>query len=159
MLNLQLAEVKDYLTQFITLTFGETVLNQEGDKFVYSVMAIVFSHRASKGDPSIVQAEAEGIIDFTVVRDVMYKYSKKAQERFFASPNEAFLFAAFSLSDEGFKFMAEKPDNKGDDLKLEKMKQDLVVLKNTAVMQMASDTIGNGAFLYSELQRLTKNNI
>ena len=117
-LNLSLADVKEYLKIFISTTFGDTVLNKNGDKFIYSVMAIVFSHRASKGDPSIMQAEAEGIIDFSVVRDVMYKYSKKAQERFFTSPNESFLFAAFSLSDEGFKFMAEKPDNRGDDLKL-----------------------------------------
>lgn len=77
-LNLSLADVKEYLKIFISTTFGDTVLNQNGDKFIYSVMAIVFSHRASKGDPSIMQAEAEGIIDFSVVRDVMYKYSKKA---------------------------------------------------------------------------------
>jgi len=44
------------------------------------MMMIVFSHRYSKGDNFIVEAEAEveNTIDFTIVRDVMYKYSKKA---------------------------------------------------------------------------------
>ena len=41
----------------------------------------------------------------------MYKYSKKAQDRYFSYPIEAFLFAAFSLSDEGINFLQNKPDN------------------------------------------------
>lgn len=48
-------------------------------------MMIVFSHRYSKGDKFIVEAEAEAgaspdrpLIDFSIIRDVMYKYSKKA---------------------------------------------------------------------------------
>ena len=68
---------------------------------------IVFSHRYSKGDRFITEAEQEtdSIVDFTIVRDVMYKYSKKAQDRYFSFPIEAFLFAAFSLSDEGLHFL------------------------------------------------------
>ena len=35
-------------------------------------------------------------VDFTLVRDTMYKYSKKAQERFFKNAFLAFLFIGFS---------------------------------------------------------------
>jgi hypothetical protein len=67
-------------------------------------------------------------IDFTVIRDVMYKYSKKAQDRFFSVPIESFLFAAFALSDEGLNFLKSKPDN-NDDEKLRRLKNDLGELK------------------------------
>lgn len=53
---------------------------------INSMMTIVFSHRYSKGDKFILEAEQEAkerpslsnSIDFGVIRDVMYKYSKKA---------------------------------------------------------------------------------
>jgi hypothetical protein len=32
-------------------------------------------------------------VDFVLVRDTMYKYSKKAEERFFQNPCMAYLFA------------------------------------------------------------------
>jgi len=85
---------------------------------------IVFSHRYCKGDKFIIEAETlakannSTPIDFSIVRDTMYKYSKKAQDRFFSFPIESFLFAAFSLSDEGLKFLQNKPDNVSDGDKL-----------------------------------------
>lgn len=48
------------------------------------MMMIVFSHRYSKGDKFILESEAcsstqlTAPIDFTIIRDTMYKYSKKA---------------------------------------------------------------------------------
>ena len=50
------------------------------------MMTIVFSHRYSKGDKFILEANDqakndgsdESPIDFSIIRDVMYKYSKKA---------------------------------------------------------------------------------
>lgn len=109
------------------------------------MMQIVFSHRYNKGDKFINEAlevqkqSAEDEmqkrldIDFTIVRDVMYKYSKKAQDRFFSYPIESFIFAAFALSDEGLNFLQNKPDNKADDEKLRRLQSDLAELKNQAV--------------------------
>ena len=99
------------------------------------MMGIVFSHRYSKGDKFIQEAEAlnNGSIDFNLIRDCMYKYSKKAQDRYFSYPIEAFLFSAFSLSDEGIQFLKSKPDNQGDEIKLLRLKNDLTELKNQAV--------------------------
>lgn len=52
------------------------------------MMVFVFSHRYSKGDNFIVETvesvgktadiDVNSHVDFTIVRDVMYKYSKKA---------------------------------------------------------------------------------
>jgi len=55
------------------------------------MMMILFSHRHTKKDIFIVEALEEAAqsgyaqltIDFSIVRDVMYKYSKKAEERYF----------------------------------------------------------------------------
>ena len=87
------------------------------------MMMIVFSHRYSKGDVFIQEAEAEpdSLVDFTIIRDVMYKYSKKAQDRFFSLPIESFFFAAFSLSDEGLQFLQSKPDNVNDPSKQQRL--------------------------------------
>lgn len=98
------------------------------------MMMIVFSHRYSKGDVFILEAEknapvGKAVIDFAIIRDVMYKYSKKAQDRYFSFPIEAFLFAAFSLSEEGLHFLKNKPDNQGDSDKLQRLLNDLVELK------------------------------
>lgn len=47
---------------------------------INSMLMIVFSHRYCKGDVFIKEAINfdEGYMDFSIMRDVMYKYSKKA---------------------------------------------------------------------------------
>lgn len=152
------------------------------------MMQIVFSHRYNKGDKFIsealeVQNDSEddmqhGLdIDFTIVRDVMYKYSKKAQDRFFSYPIESFIFAAFALSDEGLNFLQNKPDNKADEEKLRRLQSDLAELKNQAVSMLernkgadndsqslsyqqidicqTTQTPKIGIYLFNELQRMT----
>lgn len=78
------------LEKFIVHTFGTDILavksELEKKQLVNHVMLVVFSHRYCKGDVFINEALAVGDIDFTIVRDVMYKYSKKAQDRFFQFP-------------------------------------------------------------------------
>lgn len=79
----------------------------------------------------------------------MYKYSKKAQEKFFSSPFLSFLFAWFASSQEGIKFTYQKFEKKGheyygrikseiDELKCES----LDLLKRNAVgISMRGDKI------------------
>jgi hypothetical protein len=69
-------------------------------------MVFLFSHRHTKADQFIVETrqrmdelKAESpflYMDFSVVRDVMYRYSKKAQERFFSFPIETYFFVKFA---------------------------------------------------------------
>lgn len=44
----------------------------------------------------------------------MYKYSKKAEERFFQNPVFAFYFACFALSQEGIKYTQAKLTKSGE---------------------------------------------
>ena len=66
----------------------------------------------------------------------MYKYSKKAEEKYFQCETESFMFAAFALSDEGISFLKEKPDNCKDDEKLSRILRDLNCLKDQALLSL-----------------------
>lgn len=131
------------MKDFIDYILGKDILKEIGScekqQIIHSMMMICFSHRYNKGDRFIQEQETEAEpIDFTIVRDVMYKYSKKAQDRYFSYPIEAFLFAAFALSDEGINFLQNKPDNQADPEKLRRLKNDLSELKNQAVESLES---------------------
>ena len=49
-------------------------------------------------------AELNEDADFAVVRDTMYKYSKKAEDRFFSEPMLAFFFLYFARSSDGINY-------------------------------------------------------
>lgn len=138
------SEMDQLVELFVIQTFGQDMFGGNMDSYdkmaiVNTVMMIVFSHRHCKGDVFINEAtngQNGNQIDFSIVRDVMYKYSKKAQDRFFAHPIEAFLFAAFALSDEGIHFLKSKPDNMNDLNKLQRLQSDLSELKNQAMQSL-----------------------
>ena len=71
---------------------------------------VVLSHRHNK-EETISKKEKD--FDFSIVRDTMYKYSKKAQERFFRVPALAFLFVTFAT--DCHKFIGQKFGAKGAD--------------------------------------------
>ena len=110
----------------------------------------------------------------------MYKYSKKAQDKYFSFPIRAFFFAAFSLSDEGISFLQSKPDVANDREKLVRLQSDLAELKNKAIESLQNQSKLNdsitsnshqqvdhqdvqsiklGIYLFSELKKMTKGNI
>jgi hypothetical protein len=66
---------------------------------------VVLSHRHNKEESITKKKEKCVDLDFTIVRDTMYKYSKKAQERFFKISPLSFLFIAFAASPEGINFI------------------------------------------------------
>ena len=66
-----------------------------------------------------------------VIRDCLYKYSKRAQDRFFKYFFEAYLFARFGLSKDGFDFIMSKEDMVEE--KAPKIEAELKVLTNIAV--------------------------
>jgi hypothetical protein len=93
------------------------------EQAVISMTIFLFSHRHTKTDLFLVEtrdlvdhmSERHDFMhmDFSVVRDVMYRYSKKAQERFFSFPIETYYFVKFAASTIGQDFIRSKPD--GDD--------------------------------------------
>ena len=135
-------EIDSVLRKFILQKFGPAIFQlsptfgeAEQMDLINSMLMIVFSHRYCKDDVFIKEAiQSDGsYMDFSIVRDVMYKYSKKAQDRFFSYPIEAFFFSAFALSEDGIKYLESKPSIFGDEHKLQRLMTDLVDLKNQAV--------------------------
>ena len=76
---------------------------------------VVLSHRHNKEDSITKKRDRSDQLDFTLVRDTMYKYSKKAQDRFFSNHYLAFLFISFASSEFGLKFICDKFADKGQE--------------------------------------------
>jgi hypothetical protein len=70
------------------------------------VLSIVLSHHFQKSD---IKKMTKGTsVDFQLVRETMYKYSKKAEERFFKNPCVAFFFIQFASSQRGKDYITAK---------------------------------------------------
>ena len=93
-----------FLQQFV----GEQKLS-----LVKSMMAFVYAHRHNKDDTFLKESE----IDFTILRDCMYHYSKKAQDRFFSQTIETFFFAKFAGSPEAMAFIKSKSNMSSENIK------------------------------------------
>jgi hypothetical protein len=81
-------------------------MNSEAEmiEYVQLLKLVVFSHRYNKGDEFL----ANPIIDFDVIRDPMYKFSRVAQRNYLAIPVLSFLLAWFSRCSPGKQFVADK---------------------------------------------------
>jgi len=95
-------------------------------------MSVVHSHRHNKKEETAI---VKRDIDFDVVRDTMYKYSKKAQQKFFGSIQLSFLFVWFLDSPESCDLLNEKFGDKGQDY-LHRMRQDLGELREEALASL-----------------------
>jgi hypothetical protein len=69
-------------------------------RVIQTMMAFTFAHRYEKDDRFLVESIKDGNIDFSVIRDTMYMYSKRAKEAFLARPIETFFFLRFAQSPE-----------------------------------------------------------
>jgi hypothetical protein len=97
---------------------------------------VVLSHRHNK-EESITKKKDKYELDFSIVRDTMYKYSKKVQERFFKNSPLAFLFIAFAASPEGMDFINQKFNEKGQDY-LVRMYAEMSELRDEAIKSLKS---------------------
>lgn len=75
-------------------------------KYVSSILSIVLSHHYQKED--ILTMLKDTPVDFSKVRDTMYKYSKKVEEKFFTEPCFAYFFVQFSTSHWGKQYIQNK---------------------------------------------------
>lgn len=85
--NTSKAEIDGLLEKFIVQTFSQSIFQlgpnfgeDEKMQIINSMLMIVFSHRYCKDDVFIKEAisSTNTYMDFSIIRDVMYKYSKKA---------------------------------------------------------------------------------
>lgn len=65
---------------------------------------VLFCHRYNKGDSFL----AKPLLEYSVIRDPLYKYSNSAKETFFSVPVLTFLFAWFCQADQAQVFMMER---------------------------------------------------
>jgi hypothetical protein len=75
-------------------------------KYTTSLLSIVLSHHYQKEEVLSMLRDTQ--VDFAKVRDTMYKYSKKVEERFFSEPAYAYFFAQFSCSHSGKQYIQNK---------------------------------------------------
>jgi hypothetical protein len=70
--------------------------------FACGVLSIVLSHHFQKDE---IQKLISGtFIEFSKVRDTMYKYSKKAEDKFFKEPILAYLFVWYANNQKGMEY-------------------------------------------------------
>ena len=79
-------------------------------EFIELLKLIVLAHRHNRNDEYL----ANPLVPFDTVRDTMYKYSRGAQERFFAHGAFSFLFVWFAESQKGRAFAAERFETNSD---------------------------------------------
>jgi hypothetical protein len=74
--------MSEALHEYLKTTFGSELDGILSDdqrlRMIQSMMAFTFAHRHEKDDLFITETKKDGIINFSLVRDVMYKYSKKS---------------------------------------------------------------------------------
>jgi len=66
------------------------------------MLSIVLSHHFQKEE--IKKLVTNTSVEFSVIRDTMYRYSKKAEEKFFQYPVMAYIFLSFALSKKGIEY-------------------------------------------------------
>ena len=105
--------VMQTLIDFSNLEFPGLLSNlseEAGFEFIELLKMLVLSHRHNKNDDFL----ADPIVDFSIVREPMYKFSKQAQDKFFELVPYAFLFAWFDAKPEARAFAMEKFEENPD---------------------------------------------
>ena len=102
---------------FLKKFMGENVVNslENVQDLVHCMMSFVYAHRHNKDDLFLLQSK--DLIDFTVLRDCMYHYSKKAQDRYFSQPIETYFFAKFAQSEQAQVFIKSKNNMSSENIR------------------------------------------
>lgn len=101
--------IQEFLREYAEVAFPGLLadLNSVAQiEFIELLKLLVFSHRHNKNDAFL----QDPLVDFSIVREPMYKYSKNAQEAFFQISTFAFLFVWFT-NDAGAKNFAREKFN------------------------------------------------
>ena len=74
-------------------------------------------------------------VDISVIRDVMYKYSQKAQKKFFQVPELSFLFIWFASNPTALLKTKAKIETKGPEY-CKRILKDIEDMKNDAIVSL-----------------------
>ena len=92
----------------------------------------MFSHRHNKNDAFL----KDNLVDFAIVREPMYKYSRTAQDKYFDYPTFAFLFAWFSKSPDARSFSDSKFAENNEPRYPQRMFQEIALLGSEALKHL-----------------------
>jgi|LauGreDrversion4_2_1035121.scaffolds.fasta_scaffold265622_1 hypothetical protein len=84
--------------------------NAEIIEYIQLLKLVVFAHRYNKDDEFM----ANPIINFDVIRDPMYRFSRSAEKKFLSVPVLSYLLAWFAKSPAGQNFVALKCTENAD---------------------------------------------
>ena len=101
-------------------------------EFIELLKLLVFSHRHNKNDEYL----RDPIIDFTIIREPMYKYSRHAQDKFFDYGTYAFLFAWFSTNPAASSFSVDKFGENQNSQYPERMGREISLLGEEALRRL-----------------------
>jgi len=104
---------------------------------INSMILFAFAHRSTKKDTFLLELQEEVKkkkhsdtifhCDFTVVREVMYKYSKMSQERFLSHPIECYYFIKFAQSKKGREFIESRQAARVNNAKVVEITEELSI--------------------------------
>ena len=122
-----LVSLKDFVqSEFKGLL--ESLTQKAQFELVELIKLLVFAHRHNKNDEYLT----DRIIDFTIVREPMYKYSRSAQDKFFDHATFAFLFAWFEANPQARQFTSEKLAENNNPGRSERMTEEISQLGQEA---------------------------
>ena len=106
-------------------------------QFIELFKLLVLSHRHNKNDDFLKNP----MVDFSVVRDPMYKFSQEAQDVFFNESVFAFLFAWFQAKPDAKAFAYEKFEQNSDKSYPDRLMKEVALLSQEAVKQLTEPDI------------------
>lgn len=133
--NKRRSTIMDSLVSFTKQEFPgllDRLSEKASFEFIDLVKLLVLAHRHNKNDDFM----QDPLVDFTIVREPMYKYSKQAQETFFSLSTFAFLFAWFAACPEGKTFATEKFTDSSDERHLERLSSEVQFLSQESCMKL-----------------------
>ena len=82
-------------------------------EFASMILSIVLSHQWQKDE---IKKVIDGTkVDFKLIRDPMYHYCKKSEEKFMQNPVAAFVMYKFSTTEKCINFLNSKIKQRSDD--------------------------------------------
>jgi len=91
---------------------------------------------SSKGDDSEDQSFSSEL-DFSLIREVMYKYSQKSHRRYFTVAEHCFLYAWFASNQAALGQTRKKIEGRGEDY-CKRIFRDIEELRQEAVLSLQS---------------------
>ena len=122
---------------FVQAELGLQNITDIRDEIVIKMLILLFSHRHNKGDLFITELEDQKMdLDFSIQRDIMYKYSKISHDNFFKSPIDMYFLIKFADSDDCISFIEKEAVESEIEGKGTRVKNEITNLKTQAIHQL-----------------------